>query len=157
MQVIADILPLREQILSWRRDGLRIAFVPTMGHLHEGHLNLVRKARENADVVIVSIFVNPLQFDKADDLNHYPRSLEEDLAKLTTEGVELVFTPNTDTMYPASTEQHTSVEVPGLSQVLEGAQRPDIFEVSPLSSVNYLISFNRTLPALGKKIFNKWL
>lgn len=127
MQVIAEIAPLREQILQWRREGQRIAFVPTMGHLHDGHLTLVRRARENADVVVVSIFVNPMQFDKADDLAAYPRTLDEDLSKLNGEGVEVVFTPSADVMYPNGMDQHSYVDVPGLSGVMEGASRPGHF------------------------------
>lgn len=127
MQVIAEIAPLREQILQWRREGQRIAFVPTMGHLHDGHLTLVRRARENADVVVVSIFVNPMQFDKADDLAAYPRTLDEDLSKLNGEGVEVVFTPSADVMYPNGMDQHSYVDVPGLSSVMEGASRPGHF------------------------------
>ncbi|MGF1738552.1 pantoate--beta-alanine ligase [Photobacterium satsumensis] len=127
MQTFAEIAPIREQVRSWRREGRRIAFVPTMGNLHEGHLTLVRKARELADVVVVSIFVNPMQFDKADDLDNYPRTLEDDLAKLNSEGVELVFTPTPDNMYPEGLDRQTFVEVPGLSTMLEGALRPSHF------------------------------
>ncbi|MDO6582017.1 pantoate--beta-alanine ligase [Photobacterium sp. 2_MG-2023] len=127
MQTFADISPVREQVRAWRREGRRIAFVPTMGNLHQGHLTLVRKAREQADIIIVSIFVNPMQFDKADDLNSYPRTLEEDLAKLNGEGVELVFTPTPDTIYPNGMDRQTFVEVPGLSHMLEGALRPSHF------------------------------
>ena len=127
MQTFAEIAQIREQIRSWRREGRRIAFVPTMGNLHEGHLTLVRKAREMADVVVVSIFVNPMQFDKADDLDNYPRTMEEDLAKLNNEGVELVFTPTPDIMYPEGLDRQTFVEVPGLSTMLEGALRPSHF------------------------------
>ncbi|GHA53808.1 pantoate--beta-alanine ligase [Photobacterium aphoticum] len=127
MQTFAEIAPIREQVRTWRREGRRIAFVPTMGNLHEGHLTLVRKAREHADVVVVSIFVNPMQFDKADDLNNYPRTLEDDLAKLNSEGVDLVFTPTPDIMYPEGLDRQTFVEVPGLSNMLEGALRPSHF------------------------------
>ncbi|MBD8513036.1 pantoate--beta-alanine ligase [Photobacterium sp. WH77] len=127
MQTFADISPVREQVRAWRREGRRIAFVPTMGNLHQGHLTLVRKAREQADIIIVSIFVNPMQFDKADDLNSYPRTLEEDLAKLNGEGVELVFTPTPDIIYPNGMDRQTFVEVPGLSHMLEGALRPSHF------------------------------
>lgn len=127
MQTFEQISTLREQIKQYRRDGRTIAFVPTMGNLHEGHLTLVRKAREHADVVVVSIFVNPMQFDRADDLNNYPRTLDEDLSKLNGEGVELVFTPTPAIIYPDGLDKQTFVEVPGLSQMLEGASRPGHF------------------------------
>ncbi|TFH91060.1 pantoate--beta-alanine ligase [Vibrio ouci] len=123
MQTFAEIAALREQIKQYKRDGRKVAFVPTMGNLHEGHLTLVRKAREHADIVVVSIFVNPMQFDRADDLNNYPRTLEDDLSKLTAEGVELVFTPTPEIIYPHGVETQSSVEVPGLSNILEGASR----------------------------------
>ncbi|MCE7636005.1 pantoate--beta-alanine ligase [Vibrio fluvialis] len=127
MQTFADVSALREQIKQVKRDGRRVAFVPTMGNLHEGHLTLVRKAREQADVVVVSIFVNPMQFDRADDLNNYPRTLDEDLSKLNGEGVDLVFTPTPEIMYPYGLDKQTFVEVPGLSHMLEGASRPGHF------------------------------
>lgn len=127
MQTFADISALREQIKQYKRDDRRIAFVPTMGNLHEGHLTLVRKARELADVVVVSIFVNPMQFERADDLNNYPRTLDDDLSKLNAAGVELVFTPTPDIMYPYGLDKQTFVEVPGLSHMLEGASRPGHF------------------------------
>lgn len=127
MQTFTEISALREQIKQYKREGRKVAFVPTMGNLHEGHLTLVRKAREHADIVVVSIFVNPMQFDRADDLNNYPRTLEDDLAKLSNEGVELVFTPTPDIIYPEGLDKQTSVEVPGLSTILEGASRPGHF------------------------------
>lgn len=127
MQTLTDISALREQIKQYKREGRKIAFVPTMGNLHEGHLTLVRKAREHADIVVVSIFVNPMQFDRADDLNNYPRTLEDDLAKLNAEAVELVFTPTPEIIYPDGLDKQTSVEVPGLSTILEGASRPGHF------------------------------
>ncbi|MGF1799442.1 pantoate--beta-alanine ligase [Vibrio gigantis] len=127
MQTFAEIAALREQIKQFKRDGRTVAFVPTMGNLHEGHLTLVKKARELADIVVVSIFVNPMQFDRADDLNNYPRTLEADLSKLTGEGVELVFTPTPEVMYPDGLDKQTFVEVPGVSHMLEGASRPGHF------------------------------
>ncbi|MCG6270278.1 pantoate--beta-alanine ligase [Vibrio furnissii] len=127
MQTFADVAALREQLKQVKRDGRRVAFVPTMGNLHEGHLTLVRKAREQADVVVVSIFVNPMQFDRADDLNNYPRTLDDDLSKLNSEGVDFVFTPTPEIMYPYGLDKQTFVEVPGLSHMLEGASRPGHF------------------------------
>lgn len=127
MQTFAEISALREQIKQYKREGRKIAFVPTMGNLHEGHLTLVRKAREHADIVVVSIFVNPMQFDRADDLNNYPRTLEDDLAKLNGEAVELVFTPTPEIIYPEGLDKQTFVDVPGLSTILEGASRPGHF------------------------------
>ena len=127
MQTFADVAALREQLKQVKRDGRRVAFVPTMGNLHEGHLTLVRKAREQADVVVVSIFVNPMQFDRADDLNNYPRTLDDDLSKLNGEGVDFVFTPTPEIMYPYGLDKQTFVEVPGLSHMLEGASRPGHF------------------------------
>lgn len=127
MQTFADVAALREQLKQVKRDGRRVAFVPTMGNLHEGHLTLVRKAREQADVVVVSIFVNPMQFDRADDLNNYPRTLDDDLSKLNGEGVDFVFTPTPEIMYPYGLDKQTFVEVPVLSHMLEGASRPGHF------------------------------
>ncbi|MFC5078649.1 Pantothenate synthetase [Vibrio thalassae] len=127
MQTLAEIAELREQIALLKREQRRIAFVPTMGNLHEGHLTLVRKAREHADIVVASIFVNPMQFDRADDLNNYPRTLEEDMSKLTAEGVDLLFTPTPEVMYPQGLDKQSFVEVPGISHMLEGASRPGHF------------------------------
>ncbi|WP_394240174.1 pantoate--beta-alanine ligase [Vibrio astriarenae] len=127
MQSFDDIALLREQIKLYKREGRKVAFVPTMGNLHEGHLTLVRKAREHADVVVVSIFVNPMQFERADDLANYPRTMEADLEKLSAEAVEVVFTPTPEMMYPQGLDSHTAVEVPGLSNILEGASRPGHF------------------------------
>ncbi|OIQ25265.1 pantoate--beta-alanine ligase [uncultured Vibrio sp.] len=127
MQTLAEIALVRDQIKQFKRDGRTIAFVPTMGNLHEGHITLVKKAREHADVVVVSIFVNPMQFERADDLTNYPRTLDDDLAKLNAEGVELVFTPTPDVMYPQGLDKQCFVEVPVLSTMLEGASRPGHF------------------------------
>ncbi|WP_413283782.1 pantoate--beta-alanine ligase [Vibrio sp. MA40-2] len=127
MQTFTDVSSLREHITALKREGRTIAFVPTMGNLHDGHLTLVRTAKKQADIVVVSIFVNPMQFDRADDLNNYPRTLDEDLSKLNSEGVDFVFTPTPDIMYPQGLDKQTFVEVPSLSHMLEGASRPGHF------------------------------
>ncbi|KEY60732.1 pantoate--beta-alanine ligase [Serratia sp. DD3] len=126
--VIVETLPLlRQQIRRWRQEGKRIALVPTMGNLHEGHMTLVDEARARADVVVVTIFVNPMQFDRPDDLARYPRTLQEDSEKLTHRNVDLIFAPSPAEIYPQGLDQQTSVDVPGISTILEGASRPGHF------------------------------
>ena len=110
---------------AWRREGKVIGFVPTMGALHEGHLSLIRIARERADVVVVSIFVNPTQFGPGEDYERYPRDLEGDLAKCREEGVDVVFAPEVRDMYPEGFS--TFVEVQGLTEELCGKYRPGHF------------------------------
>ncbi|GAB7218421.1 pantoate--beta-alanine ligase [Vibrio comitans] len=127
MLTIENTVQLREQIRRYKQAGKTIGFVPTMGNLHEGHLTLVRKAKELADVVVVSIFVNPMQFGNPDDLQNYPRTLEQDTALLKDLGTELVFTPTPEIMYPKGLDKQTFVEVPLLSNMLEGASRPGHF------------------------------
>lgn len=126
MIIIEQIAALRAQIKVWRRMGENIAFVPTMGNLHAGHLALVRRAQELGDKVVVSIFVNPTQFDRKEDLMAYPRTLEQDCALLQEVGADLVFTPTPAIMYPTG-GLATKVEVPGVSQILEGASRSGHF------------------------------
>lgn len=127
MQLVSTLDELRAVINGWRRNGERIGFVPTMGNLHQGHLELVKQARSRCDRVVVSIFVNPLQFDRAADLDAYPRTLEQDCERLG-EQADIVFTPTPTLMYPAGQQQQTRVIVPGISEVLEGALRPGHFD-----------------------------
>ncbi|WP_315709743.1 pantoate--beta-alanine ligase [Brenneria uluponensis] len=127
MLIIETPLMLHREIRRWRQEGKRIALVPTMGNLHDGHMALVDEAKARADIVVTSIFVNPLQFERPDDLSHYPRTLQEDCEKLTQRGVDLVFAPSPDIIYPNGLEQQTFVEVPTLSHILEGASRPGHF------------------------------
>ncbi len=126
--IVADIAGLRRQLVEWRRSGDRIAFVPTMGSLHDGHLALVAEARRRAERVVVSIFVNPLQFAAGEDFAAYPRSLEADRARLTPMGVDLLFAPSEAELYPSGREGLTQVIVPGLSGQLCGAWRDGHFE-----------------------------
>ncbi|MGO4999255.1 pantoate--beta-alanine ligase [Oceanisphaera sp. W20_SRM_FM3] len=127
MPLISEITKLRATINNWRRQGLRIGFVPTMGNLHAGHLQLVHTARLHCDKVVVSIFVNPLQFDRASDLSAYPRTLTQDCERLAGLA-DAIFTPTPELMYPEGQQQQTRVIVPGISQVLEGALRPGHFD-----------------------------
>lgn len=134
--LIIETLPLlRQQIRRLRMEGKRVALVPTMGNLHDGHMKLVDEAKARADVVVVSIFVNPMQFDRPEDLARYPRTLQEDCEKLNKRKVDLVFAPSVKEIYPNGTETHTYVDVPGLSTMLEGASRPGHFRgVSTIAS-----------------------
>ncbi|ENJ6361405.1 pantoate--beta-alanine ligase [Salmonella enterica] len=126
--LIIETLPLlRQHIRRLRQEGKRVALVPTMGNLHDGHMKLVDEAKARADVVIVSIFVNPMQFDRPDDLVRYPRTLQEDCEKLNKRKVDYVFAPAVEEIYPQGLEGQTYVDVPGLSTMLEGTSRPGHF------------------------------
>ncbi|EOC8105019.1 pantoate--beta-alanine ligase [Salmonella enterica subsp. enterica serovar Poona] len=126
--LIIETLPLlRQHIRRLRQEGKRVALVPTMGNLHDGHMKLVDEAKARADVVFVSIFVNPMQFDRTDDLVRYPRTLQEDCEKLNKRKVDYVFAPAVEEIYPQGLEGQTYVDVPGLSTMLEGASRPGHF------------------------------
>ncbi|MBZ7396715.1 pantoate--beta-alanine ligase [Klebsiella grimontii] len=126
--LIIETLPLlRQHIRRLRQEGKRIALVPTMGNLHDGHMKLVDTAKASADVVVASIFVNPMQFDRAEDLARYPRTLQDDCEKLNKRKVDLVFAPAAAEIYPQGTESQTYVDVPELSTMLEGASRPGHF------------------------------
>ncbi|ELT2484676.1 pantoate--beta-alanine ligase [Salmonella enterica] len=126
--LIIETLPLlRQHIRRLRQEGKRVALVPTMGNLHDGHMKLVDEAKARADMVIVSIFVNPMQFDRPDDLVRYPRTLQEDCEKLNKRKVDYVFAPAVEEIYPQGLEGQTYVDVPGLSTMLEGASRPGHF------------------------------
>lgn len=127
MQTISSITTLRERRRKWQIEGESIAFVPTMGNLHQGHLRLVEAAKKAADIVVVSIFVNPLQFGPDEDLDAYPKTLEEDKQKLEAIGVDVLFLPTSDDIYPRGLEQQTFVEVPGISYMICGASRPGHF------------------------------
>jgi len=118
---------LRREIRRWKQEGKRIALVPTMGNLHDGHMALVKEARDQADVVVVSVFVNPMQFERSDDLERYPRTLQQDCELLNRHGVDLVFAPSPAEIYPQGLHGQTFVDVPGLSTLLEGASRPGHF------------------------------
>ncbi|HKN04619.1 MAG TPA: pantoate--beta-alanine ligase [Buttiauxella sp.] len=155
MLIIETIPLLRQQIRRWRQEGKRIALVPTMGNLHDGHMKLVDDAKSRADVVVTTIFVNPMQFDRPDDLTRYPRTLQEDCEKLNHRKVDLVFAPAPGDIFPKGLDSQTFVEVPGLSTMLEGASRPGHFR-----GVSTIVSklFNMVQPDIacfGEKDFQQ--
>lgn len=127
MKLVTTGPDLRSVISELRQTGCRIAFVPTMGNLHEGHLQLIRVAQQQADCVVVSIFVNPLQFEPNEDFVSYPRTLDEDKRKLELLNVDLLYAPDESNFYPRKKEELTIVEVPGISDILCGEKRPGHF------------------------------
>lgn len=127
MKIIEKPDDMRSILGRERADGHRIAFVPTMGNLHAGHSELVRRAGDDAEVVVVSLFVNPFQFSASEDFASYPRTLDEDLAELGRLQTDVVFVPEARTIYPHGESAVTRVEVPRLSEYLCGASRPHFF------------------------------
>ena len=126
MKTVATIADVRSVLDAERAAGRRVGFVPTMGYLHEGHASLIRRARAETDVVVVSIFVNPLQFGAGEDLDAYPRDLDRDTRLAESEGADLLFTPPVGEMYPRAVL--TTVSVAEVSAPLEGAARPTHFD-----------------------------
>ncbi len=124
--IVRTVMELRKAVAAWRRDGLKVAVVPTMGALHQGHLSLVSAALERADRVIVTLFVNPKQFNSAADLAAYPRTEHEDAAKLVPLGAHMLYAPDGAEMYPEGFA--TTVSVAGVSEGLCGAYRPGHFD-----------------------------
>jgi pantoate--beta-alanine ligase len=127
MDTVVAADDLRQRIAAWRRAGARIAFVPTMGNLHNGHFSLITLARQHADRVVASVFVNPTQFGPREDFSAYPRTLAQDRSGLIEHGCDLLFAPAVEEIYPFGAAHTVRVEVPGLSDILDGAARPGHF------------------------------
>ncbi|VAW85884.1 Pantoate--beta-alanine ligase [hydrothermal vent metagenome] len=157
MQQLDNIKALRTLLISWRQAGDRIAFVPTMGDLHAGHLSLVREARKGAERVVVSIFVNPLQFGENEDFDHYPRGLDSDSEKLKFAGVDLLFSPTVSELYPNGQQSVTQVLVPVIGDTLCGASRPGHFSgvATVVSKLLNIVQPDNTL--FGEKDFQQLL
>ena len=156
MLEVTQLPALRRHIGEWKQTGQRIAFVPTMGNLHAGHLSLVEQARKTGDRVVASIFVNPLQFGPGEDLERYPRTLEQDRQALQAAGCDLLYLPSDEDLYPRGTEAITRVRVPGLTEQLEGESRPGHFD--GVATV-VLKLFQRVQPdhaVFGKKDYQQW-
>jgi len=128
VKVVHTRQELGDQIAEWRHNDEHVALVPTMGSLHSGHLSLVEQAREHAERVVVSIFVNPTQFGEGEDYDEYPRSLDLDKRRLKTTAADLIFAPDVATVYPFGIENATTVSVPGLTENFCGASRPGHFD-----------------------------
>ena len=155
MEVVTGIVAVRERVSAWRQEGLRVAFVPTMGNLHAGHMSLIEAARKHGDRFIASIFVNPMQFGPNEDFAHYPRTPKQDEHMLADAGCDLMFTPNIDEIYPRGAGSATRVEVPELSRILCGQFRPGHFEgVSTIVATLFHI-VEPDVAIFGKKDFQQ--
>ena len=143
IETITHLAALRERVRGWKRAGLRVGFVPTMGNLHAGHYSLVTLARRHADRVVSSVFVNPTQFGPNEDFTRYPRTPDADTAGLAAAGCDALWLPDVESMYPFGVELAAKVQVPGVSAVLEGAFRPGHFD-GVCTVVSRL--FNQVLP-----------
>ena len=128
MDTVTTIAAVREHVQRWRREGLRVAFVPTMGNLHPGHVSLIEAARRHGERFVASIFVNPMQFGPNEDWAQYPRTPREDERMLAAAGCSLMFMPDVTEIYPHGSERATRIEVPQLSRILDGEFRPGHFE-----------------------------
>ncbi len=157
MQSCQNIGQLRKQISEWHSDNETIAFVPTMGNLHEGHLSLVEIAQQKASRVVVSVYVNPLQFSPGEDFASYPRTLEEDLNKLQAMAVDLVFTPDDTIIYPDGEQHSAYVEVPVLSHIIEGEFRPGFFKGVATVVLKLFNMVQPDIAVFGEKDFQQLL
>ena len=128
METVSTIAAVRERVRAWHREGLRVAFVPTMGNLHAGHVSLIDAARQHGQRFVASIFVNPMQFGPNEDFAHYPRTPTDDERMLAAAGCNLMFMPDVAEIYPNGSERATRIDVPGLSRILCGEFRPGHFE-----------------------------
>lgn len=155
IETITELDVLRARVNGWKREGLRVGFVPTMGNLHAGHYSLVMLARQYADRVVSSVFVNPTQFGPNEDFTRYPRTPEADTTGLEGAGCDVLWLPTVESMYPFGVELAARINVPGVSSVLEGAHRPGHFD-GVCTVVTRL--FNQVQPdvaAFGKKDFQQ--
>jgi pantoate--beta-alanine ligase len=155
MRTYSTNAQLQSALAKHRQASQSIAFVPTMGNLHEGHLDLVRKARECSDIVVVSIFVNPLQFGANEDLDNYPRTLAADKEKLFAEGVQVLYTPTVDQIYPEGMDIHTKVQVPDLGDTLCGRSRPGHFDGVTTVVAKLFNIVQPTVAVFGEKDFQQ--
>ncbi len=157
MQTLASVETLQSKIARWKSQGHAVGLVPTMGDLHEGHLNLVRQARAKADRLVVSIFVNPLQFGPGEDFDRYPRRLDEDSSLLEKEQVDVLFTPGLEAMYPQGTQAVRRISAGDLASILCGSSRPGHFD-GVATAVNRLFEIVQPdLAVFGMKDYQQLL
>ncbi|GAB3317790.1 pantoate--beta-alanine ligase [Luteimonas notoginsengisoli] len=155
IETVTELTALRARVTAWKRAGLRVGFVPTMGNLHAGHFSLVELARRHADRVVASVFVNPTQFGPDEDFERYPRTAQADVAGLQAAGCDLAWLPSVGQMYPFGAANAVRMRVPGITDVLDGAHRPGHFD-GVVTVVSRL--FNQVQPdvaAFGRKDYQQ--
>lgn len=155
IETIVQLDALRARVSGWRREGLRVGFVPTMGNLHAGHYSLVMLARQHADRVVSSVFVNPTQFGPNEDYTRYPRTPEADTSGLEGAGCDVLWLPTVESMYPFGIELAARINVPGVSSVLEGAHRPGHFDGVCTVVTRLFNQVQPDLAAFGKKDYQQ--
>lgn len=155
MQTVKIKSIIRATTARWKNEGESVAFVPTMGNLHEGHLKLVDVAHQHASKVVVSIYVNPAQFGEGEDVDNYPRTLERDSAMLAERGVDLLFAPNSEEMLVPDNRHATRVEIPGLSSILCGEFRPKHFVGVTTIVAKFFNIVQPDLAVFGEKDFQQ--
>ncbi|MDQ1093422.1 pantoate--beta-alanine ligase [Xanthomonas sacchari] len=155
IETITDLARLRAVVTGWKRQGLRVAFVPTMGNLHAGHFSLVMLARQYADRVVSSVFVNPTQFGPNEDFTRYPRTPEADTSGLEGAGCDVLWLPTVESMYPLGVELALRMHTPGVSEVLEGACRPGHFDGVCTVVARLFNQVQPDLAAFGKKDYQQ--
>ena len=155
IDIANDLAPLRARIAEWKRAGLRVGLVPTMGNLHAGHHSLVRLAREHADRVVASVFVNPTQFGPNEDFSRYPRTPEADAEGLAAAGCDLLWMPTVETMYPFGADGAVRIRVPGITDVLEGAHRPGHFDGVATVVARLFLQVQPDVAAFGRKDYQQ--
>ena len=155
MDTVTTVAAVREHVRRWRSEGRRVAFVPTMGNLHAGHVSLIEAARRYGDRFVASIFVNPMQFGPNEDYAQYPRTPTQDATMLADAGCNLMFMPDVAEIYPNGSERATRVDVPNLSRILDGVFRPGHFEgVSTIVSTLFHI-VEPDVAVFGEKDFQQ--
>lgn len=128
IEIVHDLAGLRARVAGWKREGLRVGLVPTMGNLHRGHFSLVEALKPRVDRIVASVFVNPTQFGPGEDFDRYPRTPADDARGLAAAGCDLLWQPDVAAMYPLGTAQAVTVRVPGVTTILDGAHRPGHFD-----------------------------
>lgn len=155
IETVQDLATLRARVAEWKRAGLRVALVPTMGNLHAGHFSLIELARQHADRVVASVFVNPTQFGPNEDFARYPRTPQADAEGLAAAGCDALWMPSVDTMYPYGADAAVGVRVPDVTSTLEGAHRPGHFDGVATVVSRLLLQVQPDVAVFGRKDYQQ--